>query len=164
MGKFVRDALVFSAFCGVLTTAAVAGDRLQITGRYGGHSKSEVLELGKNHVLVTVMSEGMGYFVDPPHDRTPMQHAAGPCRGIVEIKEAVASGRGYCVRINPDGGRWLLSWEVAPDTNKGVHGTWQITGVGGNTVGWRGAGTWNPSIETGEGRFVDTFSGWIGKD
>lgn len=140
-----------------------AGERLQISGNYGGFDKSQVLELGKNHVLVSVVNEGTGYLIDAPHNNTPMQLAAGPCGGSVEIKEGVASGRGHCVRTNPQGGKWLLDWEVDTDASKGLTGKWSIKGLEGNAAGWKGGGSWGPSVQTGQGRFVNHFVGWLEK-
>lgn len=142
----------------------LAGERLSIRGKYGGMNRREMLQVAPDHVIVTVLSESMGCFVDPPHDGTPLHLAAGPCRGVIEIKNARASGSGYCLRTNPSGGRWLLKWMVDPDASQGVHGTWEIAGVSGNAIGWKGGGVYAPSTETGEGRFVDYFSGWLQKD
>jgi hypothetical protein len=141
----------------------VAGERIQIKGSYGGYDKSQVLELGKDHILIGISNEGVGYILDPPHNNTPMQHAAGPCAGSIEINAGKASGNGYCVRTNPAGGKWVLHWDVHPDTSKGVTGRWEMSGVEGNTLGWKGGGTWGPSTDTGSGRFVNHFVGWLEK-
>lgn len=162
----MRKSLLFAA--GLVAAAcsassAVGAERLNIKGNYGGMDKSQVLELSKGHVLISVMNEGMGYVIAPPYDNTPMQHAAGPCGGVMEIREGKASGNGYCIRTNPDGGRWLLRWEASPDISKGVFGKWEITGIEGNTLGWKGGGTFGPITNTTPGRYVNYFSGWLDK-
>jgi hypothetical protein len=156
--RFAATGLLLLAFT---SACALAGERVSITGHYGGHDKSEVLKLTDDHILITLLDQSSGYFIDPPNDRTPFQHAAGACRGTMEIKAGVASGDGWCVRTNPEGGRILLSWEVSPDTNYGIHGTWMAEGVSGNAVGWKGGGIWDPVVETDHGYYVETFSGWI---
>jgi hypothetical protein len=163
MSKSVRFALVLSVLLGLAAAAAEAGERLQITGSYTGLDRSQVIDLEKDHQFITIVSEALAYLVDPPNDHTPLQYAAGPCGGFAEVKDGVTSGRGYCIRTNPEGGKWLVSFEIAPDPEKGVTGTWQLTGVEGNTVGWKGGGTWNTSIQIGEGRYVLPFSGWLEK-
>lgn len=142
---------------------AAAAERLKIKGSYGGLDKSQVLELGKGHVLISVANEGMGYVIEPPYDNTPMQHAAGPCGGSMEIRDGKAAGGGYCLRTNPDGGKWLLRWEVSPDMSKGVVGKWEITGIEGSAAGWKGGGTFGPITNTTAGRYVNHFSGWLDK-
>ncbi|MBX9632067.1 MAG: hypothetical protein K2X67_16245 [Burkholderiales bacterium] len=146
-----------------LALPASAGERIQIAGHYGGFDKSQVLEIGKNHVLVSVVNEGTGYVLDAPHTGTPMQHAAGPCGGSVEIRDGKASGTGYCIRTNPQGGKFVLDWEVNPDASQGVTGKWRIRGIEGNAAGWTGGGTWGPTTQTGGGRFVNRFVGWLEK-
>jgi hypothetical protein len=162
MSKCVRFALTLSVFFGLVATTE-AGERVQITGSYTGLDKSQVLELGQDHLFITIVSEALAYLIDPPNNETPLQYAAGPCGGFAEIKNGVASGRGHCIRTNPQGGKWLVSFELSPDAKNGVSGTWQLTGVEGNTVGWKGGGTWSPSVQIGEGRYVLPFSGWLEK-
>lgn len=158
-----RNTLIAAGLLAVVAVPAAAGERIQIKGDYGGVDKSTVLELGKDHILVGVANEGIGYILDAPHNNTPMQHAAGPCAGSVEIKAGKASGTGYCVRTNPAGGKWVLRWAVHPDTSKGLTGSWEISGVEGDTVGWKGGGTWGPRTDTGSGRYVNYFVGWLEK-
>ena len=150
--------IVLAALAGA---CAQAGERVTITGHQGGYDKSEVLELTDDHILITMIDHNTGYFFDPPNDNTPFQHATGPCRGTMEIKAGVASGSGWCVRTNPQGGRILLAWEVSPDIENGIHGTWAAEGVSGDALGWKGGGDWHPVVETGEGHYVETFAGWI---
>jgi hypothetical protein len=157
----IRLAVASLSLVAFASACAQAGERVSITGHQGGYDQSEVLELTDDHILITLIDRNSGYFFDPPNDKTPFQHAAGPCRGTLEIKAGVASGGGWCVRTNPEGGRILLSWEVSPDIENGVHGTWMAEGVSGNAVGWKGGGTWDPTVETGDGYYVETFSGWV---
>ena len=161
LAKPIRLAVAGLSLVAFTSASALAGERVSITGHYGGHDESEVLELTDDHILITMIDHGSGYFIDPPNDRTPFQFAAGLCRGTIEIKAGVASGDGWCVRTNPEGGRILLSWEVSPDTDTGIHGTWLAEGVSGNALGWKGGGTWDPVVETGDGNYVETFSGWV---
>ncbi|MCC7548138.1 MAG: hypothetical protein IT532_10265 [Burkholderiales bacterium] len=140
-----------------------AGERIQINGNYGAIDKSQILELGANHVLILNSSEGTGYMLSGPNADNPMQHSAGPCSGMVELKDGKAViGQGYCVRTNPQGGKWLVKWGVPPGTD-GSSGTWTISGIEGNTVGWKGEGTWGPVIVTGKDRYLNPFKGWLEK-
>lgn len=150
-----------AAMC--LAGSAVGAERLKIKGSYGGLDKSQVLELAKGHLLISVMNEGTGYVLEPPYDNTPMQHAAGPCGGMMEIRDGKASGSGYCIRTNPEGGKWLLRWEVSPDMSKGVVGKWEISGLEGNASGWKGGGAFGPITNTTPGRYVNHFTGWLDK-
>lgn len=153
--------------CLILTTlcsgAAFPGERIQINGNYGAMDKSQVLELGTNHVLIHNSSEGTGYLLSGANSDNPMQYSAGPCSGMVEMKDGkVLFGQGYCVRTNPQGGKWLLKWAIPHGTN-GSSGTWIISGIEGNTMGWKGEGTWGPVVMTGKDRYVNPFQGWLEK-
>ena len=151
------------ALAALFAGAASAGDKIQISGNYGAMDKSQVVELGPNHVLVLNMSEGTGYILNGPNADNPMQHAAGPCGGMVELKEGkVVVGQGYCVRTNPQGGKWLLKWAIPAGTD-GSPGTWIINGLEGNPVGWKGEGTWGPVVSTGKDRYVNSFKGGLEK-
>jgi len=142
---------------------ALAGEKIEISGNYGAWSKSQTMELGPNHVLILDMSEGTGYILNGPNQDNPMQHSAGPCGGLIEVKnEKVVSGQGYCVRTNPQGGKWLLKWGIPAGTD-GSSGTWTITGLEGNTLGWKGEGTWGPVVLTGSDRYLNSFKGWLEK-
>lgn len=159
MGIFIG----LTGLCCLVGSMALAGERIQIKGSYGGVDKSQVLEIGKNHILISIVNEGTGYVLEAPNNHTPMQNAAGPCGGSLEIKDGNASGTGFCVRSNPEGGKWILRWEAHRDATKGVTGKWEISGIEGNALGWKGAGSWGPRIETGQGRFINHFIGWLEK-
>lgn len=163
MHKLTRCTLATAALCTLATPAALAGERLQIKGTYTAVDKAQVIQLGKDHTLIAVSNEGLGYLLEAPNNSTPMQYAAGPCGGTIEIQDGRASGRGYCVRTNPAGGKWVVRWEVLPDLSKGMTGKWEITGTEGNTSGWKGAGTWGPILDAAPGRYINQFAGWLEK-
>jgi len=153
--------VVSAAMAASLTAVTHAGERVPIKGTYSGVDKSQVLELSKTHTLISVMNEGLGYVLEGPGAATPMQYAAGPCGGLMEIRDGKGSGNGYCVRTNPSGGKWLLKWELNPDLSNGVTGKWEITGIEGNAMGWKGGGTWGPIVNTGPGKYVNQFVGQL---
>ena len=154
-------------FAALLATGAVgtvvAGERIPVRGAYAAIDKGQVLELSKSHTVISAISEGLGYIIEGQGSSTPMQYAAGPCSGIIEIKDGIASGFGYCLRTNPSGGKWVLRWEALPDLSKGLTGKWEMTGVEGNAVGWKGSGTWGPLLNSNPGRYINTFSGTLEK-
>jgi hypothetical protein len=149
----------------VLGTAslAVAGERIPIKGTYTAINKSQVLEVGPNHMMISIHAEGLGYVLEGAGAATPMQHSAGPCDGSIEIKDGTASGRGYCVRKNPQGAKWVVTWVANPDLSKGLTGTFEIRGIEGPAVGWKGAGTWGPSVDTTPTTYINPFSGYLEK-
>jgi hypothetical protein len=156
LGVVVPMAIATSVSC-----ACYAGEPIPIKGTYSGIDKSQVLELSKTHTLISVMNEGLGYVLEGKGASTPMQYAAGPCAGVMEIKDGNGSGTGYCVRINPSGGKWLVKWELNPDLSKGMTGKWEITGIEGQTIGWRGEGTWGPIVNTAPGKYINQFVGQL---
>jgi hypothetical protein len=163
MLTLARYALAAAALCTLTSLSVSAGERLQIKGTYSAVDKAQVLQLGKDHTFIAASNEGLGYLIEAPNDNTPLQHAAGPCGGAIEILNGRASGRGHCIRTNPSGGKWVVRWEVLPDMSKGLIGKWEVTGIEGNTVGWKGAGTWGPILDSSPGRYINQFAGWIEK-
>lgn len=154
--------------CAVLCAVGVAGlaqagERISVKGTYSAIDKGQVLEISKTHTVISAISEGLGYVLDGAGSTTPMQYAAGPCSGIIEIKDGAGSGHGYCIRTNPSGGKWILRWDVLPDLSKGVTGKWEITGVDGNAAGWKGAGVWGPIVYPLPGKYINSFSGALEK-
>jgi hypothetical protein len=156
-------AVILAAAAAFALTSAHAGERIPVKGAYSGIDKGQVLELAPNHMIISVINEGLGYVLEAPGDATPMHLAAGPCSGVMEIKDGKGSGHGYCVRTNPAGGKWVLKWELNPDLSKGATGKWQITGVEGNAMGWKGGGTWGPIVNTLPGKYVNSFVGFLEK-
>ena len=136
-------------------------ERIPIRGSYSGVDRSQALQLDTTHKIISVMSEGLGYVLDGRGATTPLQYAAGPCRGMVEIKDGLASGEGYCVRTNPNGGKWLLKWRITAASGDGLVGRWDITGIAGDAKGWKGNGTWGPMVITAPGRFVNHLVGHL---
>ena len=129
MTLLFRSAPGVLVLCCLTSTAIDAGERIDINGSYSGVDKSQSLEIGANHTLISVVDEGLGYLLDAPNDNTPMQYAAGPCGGFMEIKDNHASGHGYCLRSNPSGGKWIVRWVLDSDMSRGLKGTFEITGV-----------------------------------
>lgn len=138
---------------------AYGGDKIPIKGTYTGVDSSSVNEISKEHMVVVVRNEGLGYLLEAPNNNNPMQYAAGPCAGWAEVKSGVGSGKGSCLRTNPQGGKWHLTWEVLSDTSKGIVGKWEIKGIAGNTLGWKGSGTWGPRTDTSAGHYIMPFVG-----
>jgi hypothetical protein len=155
--------IILSAISALSFSSIHAGERIPIKGTYSGIDKSQVLELAANHMMISVVNEGLGYVLDAPGDATPMHHAAGPCGGVMEIKDGKGAGNGYCIRTNPAGGKWVLKWELNPDLSKGPTGKWQISGIEGNATGWKGGGTWGPIVNTSPGKFINSFVGSLEK-
>jgi hypothetical protein len=153
--------VVLGAMAASLSCEGLAGERIAVKGTYSGLDKSQVLELSKTHTIISVMNEGLGYVLEGSGAATPMQYAAGPCGGVMEIKDGKGSGSGYCVRTNPSGGKWLLKWELNPDLSKGVTGKWEMTGIEGNAMGWKGGGTWGPIVNIAPGKYVNQFVGQL---
>lgn len=159
--KNVLRMVVAATLAASVAPLASAGERIAVKGTYSGVDKSQVLELSKTHTLISVVNEGLGYVLEGAGAATPMHFAAGPCGGLMEFKDGKGSGNGYCVRTNPSGGKWLLKWELIPDVSKGVTGKWEITGIDGNAMGWKGGGTWGPVVNTAPGKFVNPFIGYL---
>lgn len=155
--------LMLSAVTAFSYSSAYAGERVPIKGTYTGIDKSQVLELGKNHKIISIVNEGLGYVLEAPADATPLHLSAGPCGGVVEIKDGRGVGTGYCVRTNPAGGKWIVKWEIDPDISKGRTGKWEATGIEGNALDWKGGGTYGPVINTIPGKFAVPFVGWLEK-
>jgi hypothetical protein len=142
---------------------AVAGERIPIKGTYTAINKSQVIEVGPNHMIVAINAEGLGYALEGAGAGTPMQHSAGPCLGAIEIKDGTATGRGYCFRKSPQGAKWVVTWVANADLSKGLTGTFEIRGVDGPATGWKGAGTWGPSVDTTPTTYINTFAGYLEK-
>lgn len=153
----VLEAAAIAAIAASLSSVSHAGDRIAVKGTYSGIDKSQVLEVRKTHTLISVMNEGLGYVLEGAGASTPMQYAAGPCGGVIEIKDGKGSGNGYCIRTNLSGGKW----ELNPDLSKGVTGKWEITGIEGNAAGWKGGGTWGPVTNTTPGKYINQFVGQL---
>lgn len=144
-------------------SVAMAGERIPVKGTYTAINKAQVIEVGPNHMIVSVSNEGLGYVLEGAGANTPMQHAAGPCAGAIEIKDGVAKGSGFCFRKNAQGAKWVISWTANPDLSKGLTGTFEIRGVEGPATGWKGGGTWGPSVDTTPTTYINTFSGYLEK-
>ena len=144
-------------------TLAVAGERIPIKGTYTAINKTQMVEVGPNHMMFAMHAEGLGYALEGAGANTPMQHSAGPCVGSLEIKDGVANGRGYCTRKSPQGAKWVVTWVANADVSKGLTGTFEIRGVEGPAVGWKGGGTWGPPVDPTPTTYINTFSGYLEK-
>lgn len=87
------------------TAAAHAGERVPIKGACAAINTGQMIEVGPGHVTIAACAEGLGYVVDGAGANTPVQHAAGPCAGSIEIRNGVAKGRAYCTHKSPQGAK-----------------------------------------------------------
>jgi hypothetical protein len=159
-----RHAVCFSlAVLAAFATTANAGERIPVKGAYAAINKGQMVEVGPNHVMIAAYAEGLGYIIEGAGAATPMQHAAGPCAGSIEIRNGSAKGSGYCVRKTPQGAKWIVTWSVDPDLSKGLRGTFDIQGVEGASLGWKGGGTWGPTVDTTPTSYINPFSGYLEK-
>jgi len=129
----------------------------EITSRVFGIDKSQTLELDKTRRYILISTDEI-VVTDGLEDGHPLKNLSGTCAGWLEVVGGAYKGGGHCVYSNPQGGKWLLSWDTAAD---GQGGGYRLAGTEGNATGWKGAGRWGQNIDFPRGRYVQTWSGSI---
>ena len=157
MSRHLGVAVTVSVLACATAIPAGAGERQQISSTVFGDVMVTPLELGARHQFVTMTTQEVVVRagLDEAH---PLQNLSGRCGASVEVKEGTAKGGGYCVYTNPKGGKWVMSFNVGPEADSG---TFEITGIEGNTSGWKGSGKWGQTVDFGERRFVQRWTGSI---
>ena len=159
MTQSIRVLAILRAMTLAASVSAHAGDRLAVVSKVFGLDKSQVLDIGVNQKFIAIVS-GEVVVSDALDATHPLKNLSGTCGGSIEIKDKVHKGGGYCVYVNSVGGKWLLTWDAHP-TDPG--GSYQLVGTEGNALGWKGAGKWSQGADFPQGRYYQTWSGWVEK-
>ncbi|WP_264213531.1 hypothetical protein [Leisingera thetidis] len=89
----------------------------------------------------------------------PMNGAAGPCFGAVEIAAGTVDGGGFCAFTDSAGGKVVLHWSAeAMDPSGALTGSWNLTGGTGQWADAEGGGSFSSLTDPETGTFVNTIT------
>ncbi|MFW8634655.1 hypothetical protein [Cribrihabitans pelagius] len=156
MNRRYLTAAAFSALAAYSVPAA-AETTWDQPGKGMGISSSTVTEIAENHMVMQIRSDYES--VEMEDESHPMQGAAGPCFGAVEVVAGAADGTGICAFTDSAGDTVVLHW-----TAKGMDGSGALTGdweVSGGTGKWqeaKGGGEFSSLTDPSSGQFVNTIT------
>lgn len=144
----------------IAVAAQAHGEAFATYGVGKGQSKSEVIEVGADHMIInsnTIYSQFE--MEDPTH---PMNQLKGPCFGVMEVRGGAVNGNGVCVLDGLEGDRVLLGWHAERRDPKGqIHGYWTVNSGSGLWLQASGGGNYVLNVNRANGTATNTLKGAI---
>ncbi len=154
--KLLSNAIAILSLGLSLPEGASAADASGCYGAY--YSDLQVLQVAKNHTVITANAFGTGYATTDPN--SPLKGAAGPCLLFNEIIDGKPKGEARCVRTDPQGDQLLVIGKPSGTNSTGLTGTWELRGLTGKWVGATGGGDWwDAGSGKGEKHYFLCFKG-----
>ncbi|WP_245602974.1 hypothetical protein [Leisingera methylohalidivorans] len=89
----------------------------------------------------------------------PMNGAAGPCFGAVEVASGSVGGGGICAFTDSAGDKVVLHWTAeSMDPSGALTGSWKLTGGTGHWSDADGGGRFSSLTDPETGKFVNTIT------
>ncbi|WP_291726871.1 hypothetical protein [Leisingera sp. F5] len=153
----IRHCLLMALFCAFSAGDGIAGTTWDQAGAGTGISTSSVTEIADGHMVMQINSSYENVeMTDTGH---PMNGAAGPCFGAVEIASGSVGGGGICVFTGSTGDKVVLHWTAeAMDPSGALTGSWQLTGGTGHWSDAEGGGGFSSLTDPETGKFVNTIT------
>ncbi|MFW8593059.1 hypothetical protein [Cribrihabitans neustonicus] len=143
--------------CAAVAAPAGAETTWDQPGKGMGISSSTVTEIAESHMVMQIRSDYES--VEMGDESHPMQGAAGPCFGAVEIASGAADGNGICAFTDNAGDTVVLHWTAkAMDETGALTGDWEVSGGTGKWQEAKGGGEFSSLTDPESGQFVNTFT------
>ena len=143
--------------CG-LAISAQAGEKQQFSSIVFGKAINETkLQLEGANTYGTFAVDEVVVSIDLPESH-PLQNLSGKCAGVVEKVGGNSKVGGHCAYSNPNGGKFGLSFVVDPSLKPGWDGSFEMTGIEGNSAGWKASCKWGKTVNFSGERYVQRWA------
>jgi hypothetical protein len=143
--------------CG-LAISAQAGEKQQFSSIVFGNQINETkLQLERANAYETFAADEVVVSIDLPESH-PLQNLSGKCAGVGEKVDGNGKMGGHCAYSNPKGGKFALSFVVDAGLKPEWDGSFEMTGIEGNAVGWKASCKWGKTVGFSGERYVQRWS------
>jgi hypothetical protein len=142
--------------CG-LAFSAQAGEKQQFSSIVFGKQINETkLQLEGANAYGTFATDEVVISIDLPESH-PLQNLSGKCTGVGEKLDGKGKMGGHCVYSNPNGGKFALSFVADPHLKPEWGGSFEMSGIEGNAVGWKASCKWGKTVDFSGERYVQRW-------
>ena len=158
MTKVRESAVVAGLLACSMVVSARAGESEQFSSIVFGTQTHETrLQLDGPNVYGTFATDEVVVSTDLP-DSHPLQNLSGKCTGVGERVEGKEKVGGHCALSNAGGGKLALNFVVDSRLKPEWEGSFEMTGIEGNAVGWKASCKWGKTKEFSGDRYVQRWS------
>lgn len=152
-----RLCLTAALLCAFSAGTGMAGTTWEQPGKGTGISTSTVNQISEGHMVMQISSSYEN--VEMEEADHPMNGAAGPCFGAVEVASDGVEGGGICAFVDSAGEKVVLHWQAeGMDQSGALTGNWTLSGGTGHWAEAQGGGTFSSLTDPESGKFVNTIT------
>ena len=155
----MKHTLITTAIASLGLTANAAYAQTEITWWHGmgGHLGDVVNQIAEGHMVMQISSSYEN--VEMEEAEHPMNGAAGPCFGAVEVASGEVEGGGICAFTDGAGEKVVLHWDAeGMDQSGALTGSWTLSGGSGPWADAKGGGSFSSLTDPETGKFVNTIT------